>query len=136
MRKTFDAYSNRTRGIIKCPNQECSWIIEAEDPNERFRVSCPLCNKEFCSPCNQQYHYYTTCDQLPQITQRCLFQYNENCRICPSCKRVVERLEGCDSMIRGQDAHGGNVQSGCGAKFNWAQAQQYTPAAAATNQPR
>ncbi|CAF3450154.1 unnamed protein product, partial [Rotaria sp. Silwood2] len=51
-------------------------------------------------------------------------------------RHLVERLEGCDSMIRGQDAHGGNVQSGCGAKFNWAQAQQYTAAAAATNQPR
>ena len=37
-----------------------------------------------------------------------------NCRLCPSCKRVVQRLEGCDSMICGQDAHGGNVQSGCG----------------------
>ncbi|CAM2721844.1 unnamed protein product [Rotaria socialis] len=187
MRKTFDAYSNRTRGIVKCPNQECSWIAEAEDPNERFRVVCPPCNKEFCSLCNQQYHYRTTCDQLPQITQRWFFwcqternryltmraeqdtayaaqlaDFNrkntenenrnrdlrrryeelmhdekykqENCRLCPSCKRVVQRLEGCDSMICGQDAHGGNVQSGCGAKFNWAQAQQY--AAAATNQPR
>lgn len=73
MRKTFDVYSIRTRGIIKCPNQECSWIAEAEDPNERFKVTCPLCNKEFCSLCNQQYHYRTKCDQLPQITQRWFF---------------------------------------------------------------
>ncbi|CAF4753128.1 unnamed protein product, partial [Rotaria sp. Silwood2] len=58
----------------------------------------------------------------------------DNCRLCPSCKRVVQRLEGCDSMICGQDAHGGNVQSGCGAKFNWAQAKQY--AAAAKPQPK
>jgi hypothetical protein len=57
-----------------------------------------------------------------------------NCRLCPSCKRVVQRLEGCDSMICGQDAHGGNIQSGCGAKFNWAQAQPYK--ASATQQPR
>lgn len=49
----------------------------------------------------------------------------QNCRLCPSCKRVVQRLEGCDTMICGQDAHGGNVQSGCGTKFNWARAQPY-----------
>jgi hypothetical protein len=58
----------------------------------------------------------------------------QNCRLCPSCKRVVQRLEGCDSMICGQDAHGGNLQSGCKTKFNWAQAQPYT--AAATQQPK
>ncbi|CAF0935591.1 unnamed protein product [Rotaria sordida] len=187
IKKTFDAYSSRTRGIIKCPNQNCLWIAEAADPNERFRVTCPICNKEFCSLCNQQYHYRTTCQQLPQITQRWFFwcqtergryltmraqqdaayatqlsDYNrqnnenenrnrdlrrrydelmndekykaDNCRLCPQCKRVVQRLEGCDSMVCGQDAHGGNLQSGCGAKFNWAQAQQYN--AAATPQPK
>lgn len=58
----------------------------------------------------------------------------ENCRLCPSCQRVVQRLEGCDTMICGQDAHGGNVQSGCGTKFNWTQAGRYTPST--TGQPR
>ncbi|CAF0918516.1 unnamed protein product [Adineta steineri] len=187
MKKTFEVYSSRTRGIIKCPKQNCTWVAEAADPNERFRVTCLLCNNEFCSLCNQQYHYRTTCQQLPGITQRWFFwcqteraryltmraqqdatygaqldEYNrrhtenenrnrdlrrrydelmndeqykaQNCRLCPSCKRVVQRLEGCDSMICGQDAHGGNVQSGCGTKFNWAQAQQYTPST--TAQPK
>jgi hypothetical protein len=50
----------------------------------------------------------------------------QNCRLCPSCKRVVQRIEGCDTMICGQDAHGGNIQSGCGTKFNWTTAQPYT----------
>jgi hypothetical protein len=187
MKKTFDIYSSRTKGIIKCPSQNCTWVAQADDPNERFRVQCPKCLSQFCSLCNQQYHYRTTCQQLPQITQRWFFwcetertryltmraqqdaqfanqlaEYNrqsnenndrnkdlrrrydelmndeqykaQNCRLCPSCKRVVQRLEGCDSMICGQDAHGGNLQSGCGTKFNWAQAKAYT--ATATQQPK
>jgi len=73
MRKTFDAYSSCTRGIIKCPKPNCTWVAEAADPNERFRVKCPICQNEFCSLCNQQYHYRTTCQQLPQITQRWFF---------------------------------------------------------------
>lgn len=54
----------------------------------------------------------------------------QHCRLCPSCNRVVQRLEGCDKMICGQYAHGGNIQSGCGTKFNWTQAQPYTAATA------
>ena len=69
-KKTLDIYSNQTRGVIKCPNQNCSWIAEADDPTERIRVRCPVCKREFCSLCNEQYHYRTTCPQLPQITQQ------------------------------------------------------------------
>lgn len=58
----------------------------------------------------------------------------QNCRLCPSCGRVVERIEGCDTMVCGQDAHGGNVQSGCGHRFNWAQANAYHTSA--TKQPK
>lgn len=48
-----------------------------------------------------------------------------NCRECPRCQRVVEKLEGCDQMICGQDAHGGNRQNGCGHHFSWNEARAY-----------
>ena len=70
MKKTLDVYSNQTRGVIKCPSQSCTWIAEANDPTERFRVQCPICKREFCSLCNEQYHYRTTCQQIPQITRQ------------------------------------------------------------------
>lgn len=49
----------------------------------------------------------------------------EHCRHCPQCNRVVERIDGCASMICGQDYHGGNNQSGCGKSFTWDQAKKY-----------
>ncbi|CAF0760021.1 unnamed protein product [Adineta steineri] len=179
IQKTFDrCYASETRALIKCPNQQCSWAFEPNDPNERFHVICQLCQKEFCSLCNQQYHYRTDCQQLILITERWFFwcnsergrylteragqdtdyaarldeyereqaknrQRNEelrhrydtavedenyksrNCRHCPNCNRVVERMEGCESMICGQDYHGGNIQSGCGEEFTWDEAEQY-----------
>jgi hypothetical protein len=71
--KTFDRYKSDTQGIIKCPNQNCTWIIETNNPNERVHANCQLCGNEFCSLCNQQYHYRTDCQQLSEITQQWFF---------------------------------------------------------------
>ncbi|CAF3586698.1 unnamed protein product [Adineta steineri] len=178
--KTFNSYSDNTQAVIKCPNQGCKWIAEVQNPNERFQVTCPLCNYQFCSLCSQQYHFRTTCQQIPEITQRWFFWCNtergnywqaraqqdatfraqledyerqrganeqrnielrqrydelladetykaQNCRLCPNCRRVVQHLSGCDAMICGQNYHGGDVQSGCGQRFNWSQATPYAP---------
>eukprot|EP00732_Lithocolla_globosa_P002100 Lithocolla_globosa_v1_NODE_1274_length_2706_cov_15.631837.p1 type:complete len:726 gc:universal NODE_1274_length_2706_cov_15.631837:2453-276(-) len=50
-----------------------------------------------------------------------------NCKLCPHCNRVIQRLSGCDSMRCGQDTSGGNVQNGCGKSFNWRSAPEYKP---------
>jgi len=49
----------------------------------------------------------------------------ENGRYCPKCRRVVIKDGGCDSMVCGRNYHGGNTQDGCGASFDWAQAERY-----------
>lgn len=48
-----------------------------------------------------------------------------NCRACPSCGRVVQKMEGCESMVCGVDYHGGNRQNGCGTRFRWTTARAY-----------
>lgn len=48
-----------------------------------------------------------------------------NCKLCPNCRRAINKLEGCDLMKCGGDYHGGNTQNGCGASFNWSQAPPY-----------
>ena len=47
----------------------------------------------------------------------------KHCKRCPSCRRVVEKLEGCDMMMCGDDVHGGNQQRGCGKAFVWCEGQ-------------
>lgn len=49
----------------------------------------------------------------------------QNCRMCPSCHRLIQRTEGCSSMKCGADYHGGNQQNGCGHSFNWDSAPKY-----------
>ncbi|CAM9496015.1 unnamed protein product, partial [Ectocarpus sp. 4 AP-2014] len=49
----------------------------------------------------------------------------QRCRCCPHCGRTIEKLSGCDMMVCGVDAHGGNVQNGCGKSFLWSQARPY-----------
>jgi len=46
---------------------------------------------------------------------------------CPHCKRIVEKVAGCDSMVCGRDTHGANTQNGCGHAFNWSSAPPYIP---------
>lgn len=50
-----------------------------------------------------------------------------NCRMCPNCGRLVQKIDGCNAMKCGQDAHGGNRQSGCGLSFDWETAPSYVP---------
>eukprot|EP00927_Polykrikos_kofoidii_P040090 TRINITY_DN34328_c0_g1_i1.p1 TRINITY_DN34328_c0_g1~~TRINITY_DN34328_c0_g1_i1.p1 ORF type:complete len:1047 (+),score=155.89 TRINITY_DN34328_c0_g1_i1:48-3188(+) len=49
----------------------------------------------------------------------------ENCRLCPRCLCVVEKVEGCNTMICGQTTDGKNRQLGCGQRFNWQTAKPY-----------
>ena len=73
--KTFSNFTG-SQGILRCPNKGCKWMVELENPNERFKVICQMCQHEFCSLCSQQYHYQTTCQEMPDLTQRWFFWCN------------------------------------------------------------
>ena len=42
-----------------------------------------------------------------------------NLKKCPACRRLIEKMEGCDSMVCGRNSDGGNQQAGCGFTFQW-----------------
>lgn len=73
VQKTFETFTNTCKAFIKCPNQQCRWAFEPRNPNERFCVRCLACAQQFCSLCNQQYHYRSKCHQVAEITQRWFF---------------------------------------------------------------
>jgi len=50
-----------------------------------------------------------------------------HCRLCPHCGRIVEKIDGCDSMRCGSNYHGGGLQQGCGKEFDWNMALPYQP---------
>jgi hypothetical protein len=49
-----------------------------------------------------------------------------NCKCCPHCRRVINKIDGCDSMVCGRNYHGGDAQDGCGREFKWSAAPAYT----------
>jgi len=52
----------------------------------------------------------------------------KNCRMCPHCGRVAERIAGCAAMRCGHDTDTQkNKQNGCGKSFDWHKAKAYTP---------
>lgn len=54
----------------------------------------------------------------------------EKCKRCPRCSRTIEKIDGCDAMVCGQNYHGGDVQNGCGHRFSWSSAPEYVTEAA------
>ena len=67
----------------------------------------------------------TTRDALSRFDElrRMELWKQKHCKRCPHCRSVVEKMEGCDMMTCGNDAHGGNQQRGCGQPFVWSVGQ-------------
>ena len=74
--KLFDLCVNSTDMIIKCPKQNCKWIVEIPSRTEKICVTCQTCHHSFCSICGRDYHYNSTCQELPQIEQNWFFWCN------------------------------------------------------------
>ena len=53
--------------------------------------------------------------------------FARNCKKCPFCSKLVERIEGCDSMVCGRDYHGDKQLGGCGGYFDWSMQPSLQP---------
>lgn len=136
-----------TMGAFPCPSCEAWLVVNTAEPSQPQRIDCPYCpGDSFCSGClRRPYHHRCSCEEVPSICSK-WYEFAKaqhassssekqareedhmekwkvlHCRRCPKCGRVVEKLGGCNRMQCGQDAHGGNVQNGCGHRFRWSDA--------------
>mmetsp|Transcript_4816 Transcript_4816/g.8320 ORF Transcript_4816/g.8320 Transcript_4816/m.8320 type:complete len:851 (+) Transcript_4816:64-2616(+) len=55
-----------------------------------------------------------------------------NCRLCPRCRRAVQKPDGDSMAVCGKSGAAGTRQAGCGFKFKWQTAHPYRILAGAT----
>ena len=54
-----------------------------------------------------------------------MYEQDEYTRQCPNCRRMIQKIDGCNSMRCGENFHGGNRQYGCGTTFDFTNAPRY-----------
>ncbi|KAL3476177.1 hypothetical protein BJX99DRAFT_258691 [Aspergillus californicus] len=59
--------------------------------------SCPACGVNTCSLCSKQEHTHN-CQEDPDDKEVLAMARAEGWKRCPSCRRMVERVTGCNSM--------------------------------------
>ena len=102
---------------IKCARPGCTgaaWVDEEEDRDVTI-ARCPVCESDTCIQCNQLYdmHREEPCPQGEEArgAERRREEEAATARLmatgkkCPKCQLPYERIEGCDHIVCGKDAH-------------------------------
>ena len=77
-----------------CP--KCPGIVKLAAENDE-KATCPECNIEICTKCNQPSHNKTSCQSALDGELKNWSNKKEVQR-CPKCKILVEKTEGCNHM--------------------------------------
>ena len=86
-----------------CPTPGCEYIFFFDGSDPHFK--CPLCNKDYCIKCQDEWHTGVNCDQYKKSKDVNLldkqfidFINGTHFKMCPFCKAWVEKTTGCDHM--------------------------------------
>lgn len=136
LRKALD------RETVACPFPNCEnrFIVDEDVKN----VFCEVCAKFFCKDCKELTHYGVSCDEFRRVkalnddqAHQMLLKderwKEKNCRLCPDCGNLVNKISGCDHIRCGGDPYANNgrigyrvnKQKGCGKQFLWSKAKPY-----------
>ncbi|KAL0478681.1 E3 ubq [Acrasis kona] len=94
--------------FLHCPTPNCTYIF-AVDPTdeESVHLRCEVCKEHYCLKCKVKYHKGKTCIQHKRdrlnsglMEQVLLMEYlkTNNVKMCPQCKKFIERSSGCQHM--------------------------------------
>ena len=82
-----------------CPEPDCNTICKVPSKYVARKVSCPKCQREFCSKCAQNWaqHPKKGCQRIiqPSIPGN---QPKEETKPCPLCRVPIQRRGGCYQM--------------------------------------
>ena len=100
MNKFLNEYNNE---YSSCPTPGCEYAFFFNQGEYHFR--CPLCNKEYCLNCKDEWHRNLTCQQyrdskdVNKLDQQFMdFVKGAKFKMCPKCKFWVEKNQGCNHM--------------------------------------
>ena len=89
--------------VTFCPTASCSYMCFYD--KNAFHLNCPLCRKSYCLRCKTEWHNFLTCEQYQMEKNNSTnekkfedFVKGNNFKQCPTCKRWVEKINGCDHI--------------------------------------
>ena len=90
--------------ICWCPFTRCGRAVKVESSSTKI-VRC-LCNQEFCFQCMSENHYPASCADVEAWIAKesdegetVKWMQAHNVKKCPNCKALVEKIDGCMSMV-------------------------------------
>ena len=112
----FRSYLDQHAQELKfCTTPDCQQIYRHSPTGNGTRtLQCPSCFSTICSACDEEAHEGMTCDERrvhkdPAEQDRLFNEWaNEHGKQCPECRRVIEKISGCNHMT-----------CPCGAHFCW-----------------
>ena len=94
---------NNNDEYSSCPTPGCEYMFFF-NPGE-FNFLCPMCNKNYCLNCKDEWHRGMTCQQYKDSRDvnkldNAFFQFVKGAKfkMCPKCKFWVEKNQGCNHM--------------------------------------
>ena len=126
-------FLRQLKDVKMCPS--CSMGITQFSHKETWNMTCSACSKDLCYNCGKPAHKGLTCSDLKQMgDEKQLFHAlcAENnpgiYGLCPNCKILIEKKDGCDQMTCGENASDKNEigSHGCGHQFKWSERLKVT----------
>ncbi|OAP64422.1 hypothetical protein AYL99_00394 [Fonsecaea erecta] len=114
--------------MAKCAQPMCTGATWLGDDDKNTTIfACDVCGEYTCIQCNQLYdkHRDEPCPQGEEAKGAERRKEEEAAtaallakgKKCPKCKLPFERIEGCDHIVCGKDAHSSARGLGCGFEF-------------------
>jgi len=98
----LDKCIQESTDMVYCPKKECSKIA-IKGCNTK-QVNCGYCFNQFCSVCIKPYNDDHKCRNadlavhVPDDLKEMFINKDNNMKICPGCKAIVIKKDGCNTM--------------------------------------